>query len=131
MEKKQKTKNRPTISLARKVKDEGSSLEVRQKHTSRNIWFHFMSIGVSLFSEAQIIPCSSPPTFQASNTEILKCIYTLPASFTLQFNKALLKRLLKKYEQYFSGTKQIKLSDFISETLSYLRNLRLTGHTNN
>lgn len=36
----------------------------------------------------------------------------------------------KKYEQWFSGTKQIKLSDFILKILSYLRNTWPTGHTN-
>lgn len=65
-----------------------------------------------------------PPTFQVSNMKILKCIYTLRASFTLQFSihkmkrQALLNCLPKKYEHQFSGTKQIKLSDFISETLA-------------
>ena len=58
-------------------------------------------------------------------------------SFTLQFSihkmkrRALLKYLQKKYEQWSSGAKQIKLSDFILKTLSYLRNAWLTGHTNN
>lgn len=95
--------NRPTISLARKVKVEGRSLEVRQKHTYRNIWFLFMSIGVSFLGEPQITLCP-PPTFQVLNTKILKCIYTLRASFTLQFSihkmkrQALLNCLPKKYE---------------------------------
>lgn len=37
----------------------------------------------------------------------------------------------KKYEQWLSRTKPIRLSDFILKTLSYLRNAWLTGHTNN
>lgn len=102
---------------------------------TRNIQFFFflMKERVSLFSETQT-PYLPP---SVSNTEILKCVSTVRASFTLQFSihkmkrQALLKCLQKKYEQWFSGTKQIKLSDFILKTLSYLRNAWLTGHTNN
>lgn len=57
--------NRPTLSLARKVKMKEVSWK-SDKHTSRNVWFLFMSIGVSLlFGEPQITPCLPPLNFSS------------------------------------------------------------------